>query len=102
MSFRLIIHKEADQDITRAIDWYNNQRDSLGSIFYSHLKEKLEKLQQNPHLWSVRYDNVHCAVVNRFPYLIHYIIEEKENKMVVLGVLHTSLNPKKWSQRKKY
>jgi len=99
MSYTLVFRKEADEDIEQAIDWYNVQNDRLGNHFYSQVKDKLEKLKVSPHLWSVRYDEIHCATVNVFPYLIHYIIEENEQKVVVLGVLHTSKNPNDWKKR---
>jgi len=101
MSYTLVFSKESDQDIEEVIDWYNEQQDGLGNHFYTLLKDKLEKLKENPHLWSVRYDEVHCAIVNVFPYLIHYIIEESMQKVVVLGVLHTSKNPDDWKKRVK-
>lgn len=101
MSYKLVLHKEAGQDIEEAIDWYSKQLDGLGNQFYAKLTDKLEKLKENPQLWSVRYDEVHCVIVNVFPYLIHYIIEESEKKVVVLGVLHTSKDPDNWRIRTK-
>ena len=101
MSYKLVLHKEAGQDIEEPIDWYSKQLDGLGNQFYAQLTDKLEKLKENPKLWSVRYDEVHCVIVNVFPYLIHYIIEESEKKVVVLGVFHTSKDPDNWRIRKK-
>jgi len=100
MSYNLVFHKTADQDIQDTIDWYNKQKELLGNRFYSNLKDRLNTISRNPFLWSIRYDNVHCALVNKFPYLIHYIIDENDKKVVVLGILHTSLNPSIWRKRK--
>jgi hypothetical protein len=39
MRYKLVFHKEADQDIMGAIEWYNNQQEFLGNRFYSQLKD---------------------------------------------------------------
>ena len=99
MSYQLDFLLEANQDIDDAIEWYNKKKDGLGERLYELIKDKFNKLKDNPYLWSIRYDEVHCALVDVFPYLIHYIIEEDQQRILVLGVLHTSKDPAIWKER---
>ena len=101
MSYTLDFLPEAYQDLNEAVDWYNEQKEELGERLYHMVTNKMDKLKDNPFLWSVRYNEVHCALVDTFPYLIHYIIEEDRKRVLVLGILHTSKDPQTWKERKK-
>ena len=46
--------------------------------------------------FGIRYDQVRCLKIKRFPYLIHYQVDEATNLVTVVGVLHTSLDPDKY------
>jgi plasmid stabilization system protein ParE len=94
---RVVFSKGADLDIAESIEWYNKQKTGLGDIFFNRLVEKIEAIEKNPLMYSIRYRNVHCAMLDQFPYLVHYIIET--SRIVIIAVLHTKLNPRHWEQR---
>jgi hypothetical protein len=62
------------------------------------VKGIVEILQDRPVVFSRRYRNTRVAHLRVFPYAIHYLIEEQ--KVVVLGVFHTSIDPDKWDERR--
>ncbi|MCD4681595.1 MAG: type II toxin-antitoxin system RelE/ParE family toxin [Bacteroidales bacterium] len=68
----------------------------------TQVREKVQFLQRNPKAHNIRYENVRTAVLNVFPFMIHYSIDEKNQIVVVLAVLHTSRNPDIWGKIKKY
>jgi hypothetical protein len=39
---------------------------------------------------------VRTAVLDVFPFMIHYLIDEPGKKIVIIAVLHTSRNPEIW------
>ena len=43
--------------------WYNKQKNGLGNVFLSRIKERVRKLKSNPYACQVRYKNVHVALV---------------------------------------
>lgn len=53
----------------------------------------------NPRAYRIRYNNVHTAIIDVFPFMIHFTIEEEERNVLISAVLHTSLNPDKWITR---
>ena len=40
-----------------------------------------------------------CAVLDVFPYMIHYIHDEQNKTIFVAAVFHTALNPQHWVER---
>jgi hypothetical protein len=58
-------------------------------------KEFLELLSKNP-MFENRYDEVHCVPMRKFPYMVHFTVEEDDRVVVIHGVFHTSLNPSSW------
>jgi plasmid stabilization system protein ParE len=63
------------------------------------VREKVQYIKQNPKASPVRYDDVRTAVLDVFPFMIHYTIEEQNNKVIISAVFHTSLDPDSWKKR---
>lgn len=80
MEYRLKTRKEVKQDIQEGINWYNSRQEGLGRKFYDAVEEEYNVIRRNP-LFQIRYKNVRCLPVKKYPYMIHYIVneEEKEN-----------------------
>lgn len=90
----------AKQDIKEAATWYNSRRKGLGKRFTSQIRKKVNFISQNPRAVAIRYDNIRTAVLDVFPYMIHYSIDENEKLVIIAAVLHTSQDPGLWEQRK--
>jgi plasmid stabilization system protein ParE len=71
----------------------------LGIKFTSEVREKVRFIKQNPLASNIRYDEVRTAVLNIFPYMIHYTVEEPEKIVIVSAVFHTSRDPELWKTR---
>lgn len=99
MIYSVVIDPRAIQEIQQTIDYYDEQQTGLGEKFEAALNQRLITLEKNP-FFSIRYDAVHCLPVKKFPYMIHFSVDEKLQIVTVRAVLHTSLNPKKWKKRK--
>ncbi len=95
---QLIFTRTSDFEIKDAIDFYNSQQFDLGDRFLNSLYEKLDKVIANPTAYAIRYKNIHCAKIDHFPFMVHYIYEP--DTIIVVGVIHTSRNPKTWKNRK--
>jgi len=95
---QLIFTKTSDLEIKDTIDFYNSLQIELGDKFLVSLHEKLDKIITNPSAYSIRYKNIHCAKLNHFPFMVHFINEQ--DTIIVVGVIHTSRNPKHWKNRK--
>lgn len=90
-SYSVAIIDAAKIDIQNAALWYNDKSAGSGKVFTRHIREKLNILRTNPYLYSIKYDDVRTVILDKFPYMIHYIIDGQ--MVVVLAVLHTKVNP---------
>ncbi len=96
--YRLIIKPLAEQDIKDAAHWYNERNEGLGNDFLLALEAALNVIQRNPNQYQFIYKEVKRAFTTRFPYGIYFITHG--NVIYVLGVVHTSRNPRLWRKRK--
>ncbi len=87
------------QDIKEAAQWYNTKQKGLGKRFTTEVRKKVKHICQNPLSIAVRYDDTRCAILDIFPFIIHFSIVPDKNLLVVSAVFHTSLNPDKWQGR---
>jgi toxin ParE1/3/4 len=98
MGLEVVIEPPALQDIQEAIDYYDSKSPGLGSEFEEELDHFFEVLE-NTHYFEVRYDETRCLPLKRFPYMIHYSVDEKNQMVIVRAIFNTSRNPKIWKSR---
>ena len=92
MSFSIAILPSALSDIQDAIDYYDEQQIGISQKFESELNLLFLSLQKNP-FYQLRYKTVHCLPLKKFPFMIHFTVDEKTSIIYVRAILHTSLNP---------
>ena len=97
--YKSIILPLAKEDIREAAKWYNKKSQGLGKRFTAEIREKVRFIRQNPTASNIRYDNVRTAVLNIFPYMVHFTIDEPSKTIVFSAVLHTSRDPELWKTR---
>ncbi len=94
--YKVVIDTDALQDIQLATDWYNEQKPRLGTRFQKQVKAQINSLRINPYAYRIRYADVRCMLVKKFPFLIHFILDDSFNVVKVFALTHTSRNPKIW------
>ncbi len=99
MALWLVIRPLAEADLKEAVDWYNLQTPNLGDKFILLVDRKLKEIAHNPTHYQIRYKNVRTALVDRFPYHVHF--ELATDKIIVFAFYHTSRNSKKIRERLK-
>ena len=91
---------EAIDELQQAIDYYALQRAGLEFEFMMEFEKQIELITLNPFTRAVRYLTVRFALINRFPYAIHYVINESRHSIIVQTVLSTFKNPEtNWKER---
>lgn len=99
MKFKVLYNPEVYTDIQESVHWYNEQQPGLGRRFYLVLKNHLHKLEKGALQFAVRYDDVRCMPLKKFPFMIHYRVDMNNRKVYIEAVFHTNRNPKIWNQR---
>lgn len=59
----------------------------------------VQYIRQNPDAVAVRYDDIRTALLDTFPYMIHFSTSHESKTIAVLAVLHTARDPKSWEER---
>lgn len=101
MSYHLKIDEDAFKDIQETSEWYEFQLKGLGLRYKTQTKKQINTLKKDPYLFSIKYNNIRCRKIEKFPFLIHYEINEETKTVNVFAVFHTSRNPKIWNTRQK-
>ncbi len=94
--YKAILLPLAKEDINEAAIWYNGRQKGLGRRFSGQVREKVRYICENPKSVPIRYDEIRTAVLDVFPFMIHYAIDEGQKVVVVTGVFHTSRDPSSW------
>ena len=89
----------AKKDIRQAAKWYNSKQSGLGKRFTQQVRQKVAFIQQHPKATNIRYDNIRTAVLEDFPFMIHFSVDDDKQAILVVAVLHTARNPKIWKDR---
>ena len=95
--YTIAFRPEVYHDIKTAYDWYETQRKGLGEDFMLTLDESFSMIARDPELYQKIYHSIRRKLVRRFPYGIFFMMQE--DLIVVLAVLHTKSEPKKWEER---
>ena len=101
MKYKSVILPTAKEDLREAAKWYNKARSGLGKELVARFRERLAELRANPLTCQIRYSEVHTALVEQFPYMIHYYVDQQNKTIVIISILHTSRDPKVWDERLK-
>ncbi|WP_070138328.1 type II toxin-antitoxin system RelE/ParE family toxin [Crocinitomix algicola] len=97
MAYKLITSPIADKDVEKAIKYYIETKTELAKAFLKEVRAVKKYLIKNPKKIQVRYSNVRIAFLKKFPYGIHFVFEN--DTIVIVGIFHTSKNPKNWKDR---
>jgi hypothetical protein len=86
------------QDIKEAARWYNTRQKGLGNRFTQQVRKKSNLLKDHPFSSVTKYHEVKPAVLDVFPFMAHYVVDETQKLIIVTAVLHTSRNPDGWKK----
>lgn len=94
MTYEVELDPGAERDLIDAFDWYEQQSDGLGTEFLRQVTVQRDRLARNPLVHAIDYANIRRAFVGRFPYALHFEIEE--HTVRILACLHFRQSPARW------
>ena len=83
---------ESLSDVQNALSYYLEKGVQTGEAFIQELEKGVGSLQINPY-YQIRYKEIRCLPLIKFPFMIHFELDEKKKQVKILGCIHTSLNP---------
>jgi plasmid stabilization system protein ParE len=97
--YRVKIEHQALADIQEITYWYNEQQSGLGKRFQKTVIKHINSLSKDPQVYAIRYKEIRCVVINKFPYMAHFYINDENNTVEVLAIISTDRNPKIWQEK---
>lgn len=94
--YRLKFTPEAYQDINIASKYYETQKRGLGKRFRMLVKSKLLLIKASPLIYEVKYSTVRFALVEFFPYSIHFSVNQHDQIVQIHAVLCQYRDPMKF------
>lgn len=91
--FTVNLDSRAIQDIQEAIDYYEEQLEGLGEKFEYYLNKAILAMEKNP-LYQIRYDQIRCLPIKKFPFMMHFTVDEENYLVFIHAIINTSKNPK--------
>ena len=92
-NFTVVFSPFAIEDTEKAVEYYEEKQTGLGGRFTSQLQQILNTIKRNPFFAAVRYDDIRCAIIKKFPYLVHYHIDEEELLVTIIAIYSTYKEP---------
>lgn len=90
MGYEIIIKPYAKLDLSEAVRWYKEK--DLALDFINEVSDSLETIKNNPYLFQKRFQEIRVVFTHRFPYGIHYTVEEEI--IFVHAVFHMKRKPR--------
>ena len=85
----------AEQDLSHAISYYNEQSEGLGYEFAAEVKQTLARILQFPDAWHQLSPRTQRCRTRRFPYGVVY--QHRGDMVLVVAVMHLSRHPDSWT-----
>lgn len=99
MNYKIKIDPIARLDMIESAIWYNKQQHGLGRRYYNSVQQTIKSIKSNPYKYHLRHKALRMALVNKFPFMVMFLVDENKKQIAVTAVLHTSRNPTIWNER---
>ncbi len=97
MTYRVLLRKEAQDDLSDAASWYEEQRLGLGGEFLDEAGAAFRRIEANPLAYVDVYRGFRRALLRRFPFAVYFRVEPES--VSVVAVMHASRSPAAWQVR---
>lgn len=98
MKYKLLVSPEAEADIEKAFEWYEERGEGLGRDFVLKARNSIEKIAARPLSYPISLGKTRRILLDRFPYSVFYVVVGDVVK--VTGCIHQRRHPRVWKSRK--
>ena len=93
----IYFHSLARKELLEAREYYDELVYGLGKKFIAEFEKSLNVIKINPQAYPVVNENIHRAVIIKFPYSILYRPEGEA--IYILAIMHQKRKPNYWIKR---
>ena len=93
--YTVVILPEAEADFRDAVKYYNDINPKLGQRFVKITKSTVNDLKKMPH-YQIKYDEIRLRIIYKFPYTIHFSVNDDLKIIYIWGFRYAPSNPENW------
>lgn len=93
--FSVKVHPHAEKHLSEHFLYYEKKLPGLGSEFLLSFEACMNYIQRHPLSCERRFLNFRIAIIDRFPYGIFYLVNEKHKAVLIAGVYFLQINPQR-------
>ncbi|MWB93782.1 hypothetical protein GON26_05375 [Flavobacterium sp. GA093] len=90
--FKIEILTRAKLEVNEAAQYYESKSKGLGKLFYLEFKSYRKTLESIP-FFEEKYNIVRTLPIKKFPYTIHFTVDETEKIVSILAVTSNYQDP---------
>ncbi|WP_312763268.1 type II toxin-antitoxin system RelE/ParE family toxin [Epilithonimonas sp.] len=96
MAFKVIISDEAKSDLENSYLYYReNASKKVADNFIKDFRKSIKIISDNPH-FKIMFDEFRAKPLSKYPFLIFFSVNKKEDTILIARVFHTAQNPEKY------
>ncbi len=99
MIYKLITRSTFEIDLKEIIYYYKCIDISLARRLLKELKKVKLYLIKNPKGFELKYKNVRQIELKKFPYILHYFINEPDSEVYLIAITHSHKNTSDYTLR---
>lgn len=92
---KLVVRQAVIDQVADVSAYYETKRAGLGQAYEDRFEETVLLIIKVPHA-QVLYDNVRARLMRQFPYKVFYLVDEAQQVITILAVLHNARDPAIW------
>ncbi|WP_428328906.1 type II toxin-antitoxin system RelE/ParE family toxin [Mucilaginibacter sp.] len=93
MAYQYTLHPDAQIEYEESVQWYLKRSFKAASNFVKAVDKGLLHLCKVPDVYINKYKNYHEYTLQKYPFTIVYVIEEKQELIVILAINHQKRKP---------
>lgn len=95
MAFKVIISDEAKLDLENSYLYYREKANKkVADNFIKDFRKSIKIISDNPY-FKIWFEDFKAKPLSKYPFLIFFSVDKKENIILIARVFHTSQNPEK-------
>ena len=91
-NYEIIVLNRAELEVDQIAEYYELISDELGVRFYIEYRNYVETLKTLP-FFKVKYNIIRTLPLKKFPYTIHFTVNEEEKTVVIQAVTSNHQDP---------
>ncbi len=94
MNYTITFRKKATSEFLQSLLWYKERSLQAANNFSKEVNNTLDNILNDPFSGRNTYKNFFEVRTQKFPFIIVYFIDEKENNIIITSTFHFKRNPR--------